>query len=449
VRAGRGQAPHSGAAAAAMASCSVLICGGGNAAQVCSCLFGSRYKVTALSLYADEAERWDKCVKEAGRMECRLESLDKSITAVPNLITKDPSCVKDCDTVLFTVPSSFHEQYFTALAPHVKEGTIFAVMPARSGCDFLFKKAMGAKASKLGLVAFETLPWACRFSEWGKTSVVLGTKETIGAAVMPPAGKSATEVILRLQGLLGVEPMIVECPNIMSISLGNPGQVVHPGIMYSRWKDWDGKPMKQKPLFYHGADDFCASVLLGISEDIQAVCRKLKSIDPKYDTSQVKTIFEWYMASYSQSCEDTSNLQRALVTNSSYKGLYHPMKGDDAKGFTPDFQFRYLSEDVPTGLCFTKGVAELLEVKTPAIDKVMFWCQEKLGKDFIAVDGKMTGRDISMTRAPQAYGVKSRKDLLDFLGISTSLSPAMPAVAALAAVGAAVAALAALALARR
>ena len=37
---------------------------------------------------------------------------------------------------------------------------------------------MGEKAETLGLVAFETLPWACRFNDWGKTATVLGTKET-------------------------------------------------------------------------------------------------------------------------------------------------------------------------------------------------------------------------------------------------------------------------------
>ena len=31
---------------------SVMVCGGGNAAQVVSCLFGARYKVTAISLYS-------------------------------------------------------------------------------------------------------------------------------------------------------------------------------------------------------------------------------------------------------------------------------------------------------------------------------------------------------------------------------------------------------------
>mmetsp|Transcript_79855 Transcript_79855/g.225831 ORF Transcript_79855/g.225831 Transcript_79855/m.225831 type:complete len:412 (+) Transcript_79855:69-1304(+) len=401
---------------------SVLVCGGGNAAQVVSCLFSSRYKVTAISLYADEAERWSRAVHEAGCMTCAFQGTNKSVRAAPDLITKDPSCVRDCDVVLFTVPSSFHEQYFRALEPHVKPGTVFAVMPARSGCDFLFAKVMGSKADTLGLAAFETLPWACRFNEWGKTATVLGTKETIGAAVVPPKNKSKQEVILKLQGLLGVEPMIIECPNVMSISLGNPGQVIHPGVTYGRWKEWDGTPLDKKPLFYHGVDAFTSHVLNGISDDIKAICKKLKTLDKKYDTSQVKTVFEWYMASYSTSISDSSSLQKAMNTNSAYEGLCHPMKEEKDGKYVPDFQFRYLSEDVPTGLCFSKGVACLIGVRTPMIDEVMLWCQGKLGKEFITKDGKMEGADIGMTRAPQAYGVKNKKDLIQFLGMKSGSS---------------------------
>ena len=50
--------------------------------------------------------------------------------------------------------------------------------------------------------------------------------------MVPPVKMSKMDVILKLQGLLGVEPRIVECPNIMSISLGNPGQVIHPGVRH-------------------------------------------------------------------------------------------------------------------------------------------------------------------------------------------------------------------------
>lgn len=395
---------------------SVMVCGGGNAAQVVSCLFGSRYKVTAISLFADEAEKWDKAVKEAGGMTCNFQGTTKAVKSVPDLITKDPSAVKNCDVVLLTVPSSFHEQYFSKLEPFVQPGTIFAVMPARSGCDFLFKKVMGEKAETLGLVAFETLPWACRFNDWGKTATVLGTKESIGAAVVPPVKQTKMDVILKLQGLLGVEPKIVECPNIMSISLGNPGQVIHPGVTYGRGHKWDGKPLAKKPLFYQGVDNETADVLTGISDDITKICQGLKRLDPNYDLSQVKTIMEWYMASYSTSIADASNLRAAMNTNSAYEGLCHPMK-EEQGGYMPDFNFRYLSEDVPTGLCFTRGVGELLGVKTPSIDKVLLWAQEKLKKEFIGKDGKMNGANVGETRAPQAFGVTSKDALCKFLKI--------------------------------
>lgn len=398
---------------------SVLVCGGGNAAQVVSCLFGSRYKVTALSLYDDEAERWDKAVRTAGFMECTFQGSDKKVQSKPDSITKDPSAVQVCDVVLFTVPSSFHREYFEKLKPYVKDGTIFGVMPARSGCDFMFRQVMGDKTDKLGLVAFETLPWACRFVEWGKTATVLGTKETIGAAVVPPAGMTKMEVILKLQGLLGVQPMIVDCPNVMTISLGNPGQVIHPGVTYGKWKDWDEQPLQEKPLFYHGVDEATAEVLEGISRDIASICKALNSME--VDTSQVKTIFEWYMASYADSITDSTNLKTAMNSNTAYEGLCHPMKEVDGK-YRPDFKFRYLSEDIPTGLCFTKGVAELLGVQTSTIDVVLKWSQGKLGKEFMTDANKMAGKDIGETRAPQAFNVTTRAQLKQFLSNETKAS---------------------------
>ncbi len=77
--------------------------------------------------------------------------------------------------------------------------------------------------------------------------------------------------------------------------------------------------------------------------------------------------------------------------------------------FMPDLKYRYVAEDVPTGLCFTKGLAELLGVETPTMDKVMEWAQGVLGKSFI-VDGKMAGADIAQTRAPQAVGITTAGD---------------------------------------
>ena len=50
---------------------------------------------------------------------------------------------------------------------------------------------------------------------------------------------------------------------------------------------------------------------------------------------------------------DDSTLKSCMNTNPGYKGLTHPCLEVDG-GFMPDLKYRYLSEDVPTGMCFNK-----------------------------------------------------------------------------------------------
>jgi len=263
-------------------------------------------------------------------------------------------------------------------------------------------------ADTLAFVGFETLPWACRFTEWGKRATILGTKGNILAAVTPES--ESDRAISTLQGLLGVFPRVLKSPNNLGISLRNPGQVIHPGVMYGRWcaEKWDGKPLAEKPLFYQGVDDFTEQVLTGLSDEVQLVCRKVEEMVSGFSLKDACTLHQWYLDSYAGQMSDDSTLKSSMNTNAAYRGLTHPMK-QEADGLMPDLKYRYVSEDVPTGLCFTKGLAELLEVPTPTMDKVLLWAQDCLGMSLL-VDGKMAGPDIGKTRAPQAVGITTADD---------------------------------------
>merc|ERR550539_2081772 len=109
-------------------------------------------------------------------------------------------------------------------------------MPARSGGDLLLASKLGKKADGVIFVGFETLPWACRFTDWGKKATVLGTKGSILAAVTPPA--KTPKAFAVLQGLLGVFPNVSYSPNNLGISLRNPGAQIHPGVMYGYSTPW-------------------------------------------------------------------------------------------------------------------------------------------------------------------------------------------------------------------
>mmetsp|Transcript_107424 Transcript_107424/g.331886 ORF Transcript_107424/g.331886 Transcript_107424/m.331886 type:complete len:133 (+) Transcript_107424:2-400(+) len=122
---------------------------------------------------------------------------------------------------------------------------------------------------------------------------------------------------------------------------------------------------------------------------------------------------------------DTSTLKSCMNTNKAYNGLTHPCTGE-AGNFMPDLKYRYIAEDVPTGLCFVKGLAEIIGIVTPNIDKVMKWAQECIGLEII-VDGKMTGKDLAKTRAPQGMGITTPEQFIRLANLETPEQTAVDA----------------------
>jgi hypothetical protein len=89
-------------------------------------------------------------------------------------------------------------------------------------------------------------------------------------------------------------------------------------------------------------------------------------------------------------------------------------------GLEPHFGSRYLAEDVPYGLVVTRGIAALAGVPTPTMDQVITWAQERLGKEYL-VDGRLQGRDVGASRAPQRYGFHTLHDLPNLQSLISNL----------------------------
>lgn len=122
-------------------------------------------------------------------------------------------------------------------------------------------------------------------------------------------------------------------------------------------------------------------------------------------------IYNWYMRCYPQDISDKTNLYTAIQTNAAYQGLKHPVKKTEDGKFLPDFSYRYMTEDIPFGLVVIRGIAEIMGIETPNIDKVLTWSQQQMGKEYL-VDKKLQGKDISTSRAPQSYGFTTIESIL-------------------------------------
>jgi hypothetical protein len=224
----------------------------------------------------------------------------------------------------------------------------------------------------------------------------------------------------------GIAPLLAQmlglsigrAANMLALTLANTGQIIHPGIMYGLFADWDGTSfgLEGVPRFYQGLSQEGVRILAELSDDIQAIRTRL---EPALDLSAVRPLFDWLLQSYGDDIEDPSTLHSAFVTNRAYAGLKAPVREltpDGGRGsggirseghFVPDFRARYLAEDVPYGLAASRAIARLAGVETPAMDRVIAWAGAHLGKDYL-------GRDADQARVPQAYGLDSLDRLLAF-----------------------------------
>lgn len=55
------------------------------------------------------------------------------------------------------------------------------------------------------------------------------------------------------------------------------GQVIHPGLMFGLFHDWDGRPYEHAPLFYRSVDAETADLLQRLSDEIREVREALQA----------------------------------------------------------------------------------------------------------------------------------------------------------------------------
>lgn len=395
----------------------LLVCGGGNGAHVLAGLASSNQdiEVRVLTLFGDESKRWTSKMAETGFKVRVYEhgSVKEEIKGLPKFVTNDTAlAAADVDVIVITVPAFAHAGYLKALKPYMKSSMILAALPGQSGFEFEVKGLWGDVAKDVNIISFETLPWACRIVEFGHMAEVLGCKEKIMGSINPGKSKEGADLTATLQKSMGEKPELVTYGHIIGMSLMGVNGYIHPCIMYGQWNDWDGKPLKEKPLFYHGVSQEGAQILSDVSDEIMAIAKAITKQFPQVDLSNVQHVHDWYKKCYPKEIKDNSTLYSCLRTNNAYNGLTHPTVQDANGMFSVDYKYRYLTEDIPYGLAVIKGIAVVVGLNTPATDKILLWAQKCMGKEYL-IDGKFCGKDIKETRSPQAYGISSIKDMLD------------------------------------
>jgi len=388
----------------------ITICGSGNATHAMIPIIQSNFhgEINLFFRYQHKVDIFKRLIDEK-RLITAIKGEEK-LYGRPNKVSRFAEEVcQDADLILLPLPAFAHEPTISQIAPFLKEEAIIGTIPARSGFEYstlrILKEAQREKVKIFGL---QTLPWACRTREYASKVEILGEKEAVGLAAFPQ--DTTFELSSFLTHLFNLT--IIPLPNMLTLSLANIGQIVHPGIMYGLFKGNETRKYKKEeiPLFYQGVTTEIAQILEEMSKEIIILTEELKKNYENIDLTNVLSLKEWLITSYKNSIVDKSTLETCFVTNSAYQGLRAPMKRIDNDYFLADFQARYLTEDVPYGLVVTKAIAQLAKVDMPVIDEVILTVSKWIGKEYIK-RGCLEGKDIKDTRIPQNYGINNLEEI--------------------------------------
>ncbi|HAF71087.1 MAG: Putative opine dehydrogenase [Acetothermia bacterium 64_32] len=388
----------------------ITVCGGGNGAHALIGTLLARETVERVRLYLPLDEERARFAAAVGReFRIRTPEGERCSPTEKLKITGDPREAARSPLIVLVVPAFAHGPILSSLAPYLTESHVVVALPARSGLEFEMKR-LGLPSA---LVGFQTLPWACRVAEYSRRVTVYGTKRWVGVACLP--ADRTGEAVQAFGPLLGVE--IRPLGSMLALSLANPGQLIHPGIMYGAF----GKKLDEVfpseeavPLFYLSVDGPTAELLSGMSEEVMRLKERVEELSGM-GLSGVMPLEEWLRRSYGEAIEDASSLVQMFRTNRAYQGLRVPVVRTDG-GYRIDLHTRYLTEDVPFGLAVTKGISQIFGVATPLMDEVLEGVGRWLGKRYLS-QGMLAGQGLSETRAPQRFGIQASGQLLEVYGL--------------------------------
>ncbi len=393
----------------------LAICGGGNAAHTLAVIASRNFGGDLVWLTSTEEKAQSLRAGVFSKEGLRSTGVVSGWADRVRTISSDPAeVIPQADIVMIAVPAFAHAPILNRIGAYLKDSALVGALPARSGFEFEVTYRISGIQPAGGRTVFglQTLPWSTRIQQPTKLVNILALKATVLAATLPH--KAAPPLAPWLSDLLGTQ--IVPTPNFLSLTLGNPGQIIHPGIMYGLFGEWSGEIYGEQdiPRFYADVNQKTGKFVEKLSEDVLAVAGEVEvRSQGTLDVSGVLPIHEWLRLSYPTQITDATSVTTSLRTHAPLQVRKAPMREVSLGEFVPDFNYRYLSEDVPFGLSVVKAVAEIGEVETPTIDEVIGWAQEKLGKQYL-VDGALDGTDVGELRIPQNYGIRTMSDLVDW-----------------------------------
>ena len=297
----------------------------------------------AAALAPIEAQRHVKLLGTGGEGTASLAAL-----------TTDPAKALDFgDILLASVPSYAHAAFAEALAPHVTERHLVALLPGNLG-SLAFAKRLAAQGKGRPLLAeSDTAPYVCRKTA-PDTATIWGVVPAMGIGVFP--ADRTPEAIDRLSPFFpGIQPY----PHALAAGLGAMNPIVHPpGVLMNA-----GRVEYSRGEFYFYEE----GVTPGVVRVIEALDAERRQLGDAFGLTLLPVAQAFHAAGFGPQ----GDLWAAINGSRMLTQLRAP----------GSLQTRWLSEDVPFGLRTWVELARSVGVAMPVAAALVTLADRVMGSD--------------------------------------------------------------------
>lgn len=313
-------------------------------------------------------------------------------------VTSDiKEAVKNADYILITHPSFMVENTINEITTYSKKGSVIGAIPSFGSkeeyyIDDLIKK---------GCIFFgsQRVPSITRLIIYGKSISLKQKNASMKLGVIPQ--EYSEKVCSDMTALIDIP--CTPFYNYLNLPELSYNTSIHPSKLYEIFSDYsDNIVYKKIPLFYEEWGDDSSAMLLQLNEDLKNIFFELKQV---YDSNNNN--FDSLKAYFNIQTPD--QLTQKIRTSPSF----NPLTETD-KGHHLDSASKLFIDDLINGLCILKGFAEILSLEVKTLDKVIYWAQELLDKDYI-INGHLCGEDAKNLLIPQNIAINSIDELLTII----------------------------------
>lgn len=279
---------------------------------------------------------------------------DKGVVGIEEATRDLPNAVSQADVILVLTQSVAHENLSELISPHLRRGQILLVSPGYAGSFFFSTKCKGKGVL---FAEGESLPFDSRIVAPGKVNICFeNVRNPIG--VFPSI--KTEETLTRLKDIL---PRYTARQDVLESAFHNPNLIVHTvGAIMSV-----GRIEHSQGEFWMYREAFTPTIW-NMVEDLD---------------SEKKAILEYFELPTQSFARSFQYRTYDDLSADPMQALRHYAQFGSPKG-PGDARTRYITEDVPMGLCFMSSVGKKANIPTPVCDALIGIASSMHQEDYYA-----------------------------------------------------------------